>query len=91
MIEILIVLAALVLAVLFAGVIRSIYQERFPMIHYSVAVVAVLYLVLSFSHMDAWIASYNIAHDQTSYLYELSTAQRNAKVQRVGISVRAAM
>ena len=43
------------------------------MIHYSVAVVAVLYLVLSFSHMDAWIASYNIAHDQTSYLYELST------------------
>lgn len=71
--RVLVLFALLVLAVLFAGVIRSIYQERFPMIHYSVAVVAVLYLVLSFSHMDAWIASYNIAHDQTSYLYELST------------------
>ena len=65
--------ALLVLAVLFAGVIRNIYQERFPLFRYSVAVVTVLYLMLSFSHMDAWIASYNIAHDQTSALYLLST------------------
>ena len=71
--RVLVLFALLVLAVLFAGVIRSIYQERFSLFRYSVAVVTVLYLVLSFSHMDAWIASYNIAHDQTSYLYELST------------------
>ena len=71
--RVLVLFALLVLAVLFAGVIRSIYQEHFPLFRYSVAVVTVLYLVLSFSHMDAWIASYNIAHDQTSYLYELST------------------
>lgn len=63
----------LVLAVLFAGVIRNIYRESFPLFRYSVAVVTVIYLMLSFSRMDAWIASYNIAHDQTSYLYELST------------------
>ncbi len=71
--RVLVLFALLVLAVLFGGVIRSIYQEHFPLFRYSVAVVTVLYLVLSFSHMDAWIASYNIAHDQTSYLYELST------------------
>ena len=66
-------LALLVLAVLFAGVIRNIYRESFPLFRYSVTVVTVIYLMLSFSRMDAWIASYNIAHDQTSYLYELST------------------
>ena len=71
--RVLVLFALLVLAVLFAGVIRSIYQEHFPLFRYSVAVVTVLYIVLSFSHMDAWIASYNISHDQTSYLYELST------------------
>ncbi len=71
--RVLVLFALLVLAVLFAGVIRSIYQEHFPLFRYSVAVVTVLYIVLSFSHMDAWIAFYNIAHDQTSYLYELST------------------
>ncbi len=71
--RVLVLFALLVLAVLFGGVIRSIYQERFPLFRYSVAVVTLLYLVLSFSHMDAWIASYNIAHDQTSALYQLST------------------
>ena len=71
--RVLVLFALLVLAVLFAGVIRSIYQEHFPLFRYSVAVVTVLYIVLSFSHMDAWIASYNISHDQTRYLYELST------------------
>lgn len=71
--RVLVLFALLVLAVLFAGVIRNIFQESFPLFQYSVAVVTVLYLALSFSHMDVWIASYNIAHDQTSYLYELST------------------
>lgn len=71
--RVLVLFALLVLAVLFAGVIRNIFQESFPLFRYSVAVVTVLYLALSFSHMDLWIASYNIAHDQTSYLYELST------------------
>ena len=71
--RVLVLFALLALAVLFAGVIRNIFQESFPLFRYSVAVVTVLYLALSFSHMDAWIAAYNIAHDQTSYLYELST------------------
>ena len=71
--RVLVLFTLLVLAVLFGGVIRSIYQERFPLFRYSVAVVTVLYLMLSFSHMDAWIASYNIAHHQTGYLYQLST------------------
>ena len=71
--RVLVLFALLVLAVLFAGVIRNIYRESFPLFRYSVAVVTVIYLMLSFSRMDAWIASYNIAHDQTSYLYELST------------------
>ncbi len=52
--------ALFVLFLLFIGVIISIYKEQFPLFRYSVAVITVLYLVLSFIHPDYIIAKINV-------------------------------
>lgn len=51
------------LAVLFLGVLINIFKEGFPLFRYSVAVVTVLYLALSFAHPDYIIARVNAAED----------------------------
>lgn len=51
-----------VLAALFAGVVANIFKEKFPLFRYSVAVVTVLYLALSFAHPDYIIAKVNVAN-----------------------------
>lgn len=50
-----------VLTVLFVGVIIQMYREHFSLFRYSMVVVTVFYLVLSFSHPDYLIARYNVA------------------------------
>ncbi|MCM1102264.1 MAG: DUF4173 domain-containing protein [Clostridium sp.] len=64
------------LFVLFVGVIISIYSSRFPLFRYSMAVVTVLYLALSFSHPDYIIAAVNLSNAEEdkdwSYLSGLS-------------------
>lgn len=50
------------LTVLFIGVVINIYRESFPLFRYSVAVVTVLYLALSFAHPDYIIAKVNVAN-----------------------------
>lgn len=52
----------LVLFILLTGVIVSIYQKSFPLFKYSMVVVTVCYLALSFSHPDYWIAKCNLAN-----------------------------
>lgn len=54
--------ALAVLFLLFAGVIACIVRERFPLFRYSAVVVTVLFLALSFSHPDYWIARVNVAN-----------------------------
>lgn len=54
--------ALIVLFILFAGVIISIYSEKFPLFRYSMTAVTVLYLLLSFSHPDYIIAKINVAN-----------------------------
>ncbi len=54
--------ALALLAVLFVGVVINIVKENFPLFRYSMAVVTVLYLVLSFSHPDYIIARINVAN-----------------------------
>lgn len=54
--------ALVTLFLLFVGVIISIYKESFPLFRYSVAVVTVLYIALSFSHPDYIIAKINVAN-----------------------------
>lgn len=50
------------LALLFAGVVVQILRENFPLFRYHMAVVAVLYLALSFAHPDYIIARVNLAN-----------------------------
>lgn len=51
----------LVLTVLFIGVILNLYRMQFSLFRYSVVVVTICYLALSFAHPDYWIARYNVA------------------------------
>ena len=50
-----------VLTLIFAGVIASIVKESFPLFRYSLVVFTCLYIGLSFSHPDYWIAKVNLA------------------------------
>ena len=76
----------LVIFILLTGVIINIYKKNFPLFKYSMVVVTVFYLLLSFSHPDYWIAKCNVsnmgsnkstffdadAYQDTYYLTELS-------------------
>lgn len=59
--RILVLWSLVVLFIIFTGVIIYIYKEDFPLFRYSMVVVTVLYLGLSFSHPDYWIAKVNVA------------------------------
>lgn len=60
--RILVLWALAVLFFLFAGVAANIVKKRFPLFTYSMMVVTVLYLVLSFMHPDYIIAAVNVAN-----------------------------
>ena len=55
-----------VLTVLLTGVIISIFKRSFPLFRFSMVVVTVCYLLLSFAHVDYWIASYNLHRGETA-------------------------
>lgn len=50
------------LSFLFVGIVINIFRENFPLFRYSVAVVTVLYLMLSFAKPDYIIAKVNVAN-----------------------------
>ena len=50
-----------VLFLIFTGIIISIIKESFPLFRYSMVIVTLCYMILSFSHPDYWIARVNIA------------------------------
>lgn len=60
--RILVLWSLALLAVLFVGIIVNIFRERFPLFRYSMVVVTVLYLALSFAHPDYIIARVNVAN-----------------------------
>lgn len=60
--RILVLWALVLLTFLFAGVVVNIFKEKFPLFRYQAAVVAVLYLILSFAHPDYLIAKVNVAN-----------------------------
>ncbi len=65
--RILVLWSLVVLFVIFTGVIIYIYKEDFPLFRYSMVVVTVLYLGLSFSHPDYWIAKVNLAGTEENH------------------------
>lgn len=60
--RILVLWGLILLAVLFLGVVVHIFKESFPLFRYSMVVVTVLYLALSFAHPDYIIAKVNVAN-----------------------------
>lgn len=64
--RVLVLWALAVLALLFAGVIVSVYRKRFPLFGYCTAVVTVFYIGLAFAKPDYWIAKYDMAHARTA-------------------------
>lgn len=55
-----------VLFLLFTGVIIGIFRERFPLFRYSMTVVTLCYLLLSFAHPDYWIARVNVSNIESA-------------------------
>ncbi len=55
-----VLVALFAIALLMAGVVAMIVKPDFPFFRYGIAVVSVVYLVFSFSHIDYFIASYNL-------------------------------
>lgn len=72
--RVLVLWALALLAVLFAGVLINIFKAGFPLFRYSVAVVTVLYLALSFAHPDYIIAGVNVANIAVTESGEKSAA-----------------
>ena len=52
----------IVLALILSGMVVSLYKKRFPLFHYIVVVVGVMYIGFSFSRPDVIVAKYDIAH-----------------------------
>lgn len=62
------VLVALVLlTLLLIGALLFIVKPDFPVFRYSMIIVSAVYLVFSFSHVDYWIARYNLSHYDVSH------------------------
>ncbi|MCM1122250.1 MAG: DUF4173 domain-containing protein [Eubacterium sp.] len=59
-----------VIFLLMAGVTISIYMNSFPLFPYSMVIVTIFYIGLSFSHPDYWIARYNLDPAHMEYLDE---------------------
>lgn len=70
--RVLVLAALLAIAVILGGMIRNIYKKEFPLFRFSIAVITIVYVLLSLSHMDALIAKYNIAQRGLDITYENS-------------------
>lgn len=75
-----VLVALFAIALLMVGVMVYIVRPAFPLLRYGVVIVSVLYLGFAFSHVDYFIASYNLAKMEQSqniedymYIASLST------------------
>ena len=60
-----VLLFLLIDALVLGGVIVYVYNKKFPLFGYCVAVVSICYLVFSFARPDYFIASYHVNHEAT--------------------------
>lgn len=58
--------------ILLAGILLQIYKDKFPLFRYTIVTVTVFVLGFTFSHPDYWIAKYNTARQDYSYIGHLS-------------------
>ncbi|MDE6945543.1 MAG: DUF4173 domain-containing protein [Lachnospiraceae bacterium] len=78
LLRILVLWALAVIFLLMIGITVFIYRNSFPLFSYSMVVVTVFYIVLSFAHPDYWIARYNLSQEHLVYLndYDIHDNQR---------------
>lgn len=83
----------IVLALIIAGMVVSIYKKRFPLFHYIVAVVGVMYIGFSFSRPDVIVAKYDIARwegtsDADFYylMYEVSSIDAAPEIAKIDLN-----
>lgn len=76
-----------------AGVVVSIYKGRFPLFHYIVAVVSVMYILFSFSRPDVIAAKYDLAHwkgtsdtDLYYLMYETNSIDAAPEIAKIDLS-----
>ena len=74
--RILVLWALAVIAVVFVGIMCSIFRSDFPLFRYITAVVTVFYIVLAFAKPDYWIARYNMEYVNRESGMELTAEQR---------------
>lgn len=67
-----------VIFLLMTGVTIFIYKNRFPLFTYSMVIVTVFYICISFAHPDYWIARYNLNPAHIEYLnkYDVADSKR---------------
>lgn len=65
-----------VIAILFVGIIISIYRGSFPLFGYCTAVITVCYIGLAFAKPDYWVAKYDLAHVGVTYEIESADGQK---------------
>lgn len=61
------------MGVFLAGILLQIYKKQFPLFKYTIVAVTVFVLGFTFAHPDYWIAKYNTARQDYSYISHLST------------------
>lgn len=69
-----------VIAAVMTGMVVHLFRKEFPIYRYCLIVSSIIYLTFSFSHVDYWIADYNLSHmtqenkgDILDYMMCLST------------------
>ncbi len=67
-----VLVSLLVLALLLLGADLCILRPAFPYFRYSMVVVSVIYLAFSFSHVDYFIAKYNLSCEKMTKEYDIS-------------------
>lgn len=81
-----------VLALIMAGMVVSIYKNKFPLFHYIMAVVGVMYIGFSFSRPDVIVAKYDIARwegtgeaDFYYLMYEVSSIDAAPEIAKIDL------
>ena len=59
-----VLLCLLIITLLLAGMLVSVYRRGFPLFRYFTGVIVICYLVFSFARPDYWIADYYIKHEE---------------------------
>lgn len=74
--RLLVLWAILVIAIVFVGVIKSIFREKYPLFRYAMHVFTILFIILSFARPDYLVAKYNLEfvtdYRDFEYLADLS-------------------